>query len=454
MVVEQLNARQTQGATLLLTALGLLVFPGVIINNLQASGIIGASVSPTCPAGETVQGQFCVSADGNTVVLNNQNPCTLNVNNCNLSGASFQVLNPCSTWVNLLTLNFGGFVSSFFTNCGQSSGQNLGPGGGSATQVQTTGSFTFTTCALGGSFYNNQTGRGQATYWCNSASPSIVTPNGTMGVAALAPSGTGQWNLQMNIGFGALGYCIASNWNGVITNATLSSTSTAASACIQGYLLPSGCTPATCPISAIPSTSPLYNTCVSGVQAGTPSHCLTFYTLNSQCTVSGTYYSPSDARNRIKTFSCTNLITQNSFVLPGLTDTSIGQAFLSGFNVSNILSFALGLFGAILVVWLSLGLGFSWTAATVGSSFSSNPQGTKIAQTFGIGLLLWFPLYSAFDTWFTRGYLPVFNTSNGIQTGLDGNILVGQVGIVSLILTVMFFLGLYFMSQTPGAASS
>lgn len=112
---------------------------------------------------------------------------------------------------------------------------------------------------------------------------------------------------------------------------------------------------------------------------------------------------------------------------PGLTDI-VGSSG-TGLNVFTFLGFVIG----IILFIMSFGIGFGGGASVLGSGpsfqFSSNAQGTKLAQTLGIGLLIFTPIYSEFSSWiFTLGF--------GIGT------------IVSTIIFVMFFFGLYWQLES------
>lgn len=112
---------------------------------------------------------------------------------------------------------------------------------------------------------------------------------------------------------------------------------------------------------------------------------------------------------------------------PGLADI-IG----SGGTSLNLLSFFGFLIGIILFV-MSFGIGFGGGANVVGSGpsfqFSANSQGTRLAQVFGIGLMLYAPIYSEFSSWiFTLGF--------------------GVGAMISLIIPAMFFVGLYWQMES------
>jgi hypothetical protein len=371
-VVEQLNARQTQGLTLIVTALGILVLPGILVNNLQSEGVIVNNAPMICTNG--------------TCVLNSTNPCTSSASPCNLTGSSFGVLNPCSPWTKILSLDFVGLVSSFFSSCTTGTTTNAGVTG---NPVNATASGCTVLIADAG-----LVGPHGVVYQCTKNSfsyPYSVNPY------LLWSGGSGS---TLNTCLDQYDNCNAQSGNDPTTWGYYSTTST-------------------------PLTD-LDLTCAKPYQSGTD---------------------PSG--NNLYSFQCVMMYPVTPPVaIPGT---------VSGLNVTSILSFALTILGGTLLILLALGInigiGGSILASGASTSVGSNPQGTKLAQTVGLGLLVWFPLYSEFSTWFTRGFLPVFNTTSGITTGIDGNILAGQIGIVSIILTMMMFLGLYFMSQSGTAAA-
>jgi hypothetical protein len=432
-VVGLINARQSQGSVLMLTALALLVVPGILVNNLQANGLVNNSGAMLC------SNDICT--------LTNPNPCTLTSNPCSLSGSSFSILNPCSTWTNILTLNFIGFAQSLFGNCGMatsSQGQFTNPGA-----IQSfAGNYTFKDCytvlltypgASGpvlaprprdeGAKTNDMSvgdainvGGGQTASGsiasinmnCYELHPSIVVQAGTISVSN---SSTPQ-NIVVQVGTSGATNCPQSNWNGVIGNTSAGSVPTATGSCLMGYI----------------------------VSGGVYTYSVTF---TASCWTYGDYGgTPFATGNLVTKVICTSLASTGAQAIP----TAL-QVNVSTFAAGGLIGFLLALIGGALVLVLALGVGGQAGTALGGVGLTTNPQGTKMAQTFGIGMLIWFPLYSEFSTWFTSGYLPIFNNNNSIQTGIDGNLLNGQVGIISIILTIMFFIGLYFLSQSGTAAS-
>ena len=82
----------------------------------------------------------------------------------------------------------------------------------------------------------------------------------------------------------------------------------------------------------------------------------------------------------------------------------------------------------ILMLVFGLGIGVS----AIGAGISINDQGTKLLQLMGIGLILW-----AFITLFTSTWLTVLDSEfTGIGT------------FITTVLALMFFIGIYWQSQT------
>jgi hypothetical protein len=116
-----------------------------------------------------------------------------------------------------------------------------------------------------------------------------------------------------------------------------------------------------------------------------------------------------------------------------LAGSAGGNSFNFGW-FTPIITFIIG----IALLLLGLGIGISGGGSILGSGttlgYTTNMQGTKLAQNMGIGLIIWSPLYSQFSTWFTSGLLP---------SGMDG-----ATGIVSLILTGALFFGIWWQTES------
>lgn len=104
---------------------------------------------------------------------------------------------------------------------------------------------------------------------------------------------------------------------------------------------------------------------------------------------------------------------------PGLADVLSSSG--NGINIGTFFGFVSG----IILFVMSFGIGFAAGAFSNSFQFSSNEAGTRLAQTLGLGLLIWSPMFSEFGTWFN-----VFTL--GLST------------IVSLLITIVFFFGIYW----------
>ena len=59
----------------------------------------------------------------------------------------------------------------------------------------------------------------------------------------------------------------------------------------------------------------------------------------------------------------------------------------------------LSLVAGVVLLIIGLGIGFSAQALATGASFQVNEQGTKLAQAFGINLILWGVIFGLFGGW-------------------------------------------------------
>lgn len=368
-------------------ALTILCIPGIMVNNLVASGMITTQgcTGITAPTGFTIQayGGSCISCPASSTTLNpvctiiNPVGCQANQNYCTFQNSAISFLNSCSPFTNVLTLNFVGFVSSFFTNCGVGTSQTLGQ---NFTQQNLPGgnqNITISGCTPSSLPLQAQ---GINQYSCTATSSTI-----------------GNTVLPYIVLFGS---AVGPNfWNGVIGNSTVGSVPTFATVNFE-------------------DSSSNINT------------------FSALCLTYGTYYgSVGNANNKVTSLVC------NTFSNAGQLAPNTANNVLSP---STLLSFALTLIGGLLVVFIGLGIyiqvGGSVLATGLQSAFGSNPQGTRQAFTFGVAMLVWFPLYSEFNTWFNSGILPY---------GLDG-----LTGIVSIGLIALFFIGTFALSQTGSSGES
>lgn len=354
------------------------MLPGVLVNNLQNNGLI---VPASCNSASDCSNIETCTTDY-TCVLKANVGCQYQSSFCNLTG-SISILSPCSVWTNILTLNFAGFVSSFFTTCGQ------GPSGGQTVTAQTllqNSTLVSMTVSQNTTFEGtpgNPTGPcaqvfGGPIFNCQTSSP--VLPVG----------------ITMPMGI----FC--SNWNGVYGRIG---------------------------IAPVPSLCNLTDDSVP-----TPN------TFTASCWI---YGSSSTA--------VTDIICNNAGPIGQSTTTNYGGVL----NGGNIITFFLSLIGTGLLLIIALGINVGGFTVSAGS----NPQGTKLAQTFGMGLLVFMPLYSEFNVWFVNGYLP---------SGLDGDVFScasipstlpqcftsgGPANIISILLIIGVFYALYIISQSGSSTA-
>jgi hypothetical protein len=378
--------KSLEGVAVMMVALGILCVPGIIINNLQASAVISTDQTMTC--NNTML--TCTLNQGGGI------GCQANAGNCNLQTnaqgqpQSISFLNVCSPFTVLGgiftgTNNFVNFVATLFETCTVQSGMAVY---GAPNQTITNPAVNnallpppgVTITWTGCSTIINE---GGLNYYanCTNISTPIVGSTGPWTIATVTPQSTNPGTL----------------WNGVIGNAT------------QG---------------SVPSP---------GQWVFTDS--LSNY-WQASCLVYGNYNGiPYSQSNSITKFTCSNF-SGWSFTSITTQQTQIG---------SGIFAFVLTLIGLFLVLLIGLGVYVSGSGSVVGSgisaAFGSNPQGTKQAFTFGVAMLLFFPLYSEFDTWFSSNYLPYGLDTFGSPFGL---------GIVAIIVIAIFFMGTFIMSQGGG----
>ena len=370
----------------MVSILFMVVSVGAVINNLTNSGVIApAQTQSDCTAlGATFSGGTCFKCDNaldtctiaTLVGCQAQPPAGGNpLGNCALQGSALSVLNPCSTFTAMLTLNPVAFVDSFFNSCGTPKTVYAN----NNVTLPTSGTVTLSVCKHTG-FKDPSLGWMEA--FCYSMSPTM---------AGFVMPAKANW---------AISY-----WDGVIGNAS------------------EGSVPLLVPTEINDNSS-------------------STNFITAQCATYGDYTGhPGQVGDYVKYLVCQGSTFQTSSITPSVAS--------SGLNVSGILAFALSLIGGLLVVFIALGIGISGSieGLTFGTSgsFWSNPQGTRLAQTFGIATLIWFPLYSEFSPWFTSGYLPF---------GLDGQLFAAPPGIIAFVLTFFFFVGVYFLNLGGGGGGA
>jgi hypothetical protein len=123
---------------------------------------------------------------------------------------------------------------------------------------------------------------------------------------------------------------------------------------------------------------------------------------------------------------CVNMETW--FTTPQGGGTALQAGFLTPF-LAIIVGLILFLVG--LGINLQAGGSIFGSGTTLGAGV--NPQGTRLAQTLGMALMAYVPLYSEFSSWFTSGFLP---------NGLDGTI-----GVIGLGITTCLFAGVIWLTM-------
>ena len=78
------------------------------------------------------------------------------------------------------------------------------------------------------------------------------------------------------------------------------------------------------------------------------------------------------------------------------TGSQTGLGGILGF-ISTILTFTIGL----VLVLLGLGIGFNASALASGFGIQINEAGTRFAQSFGVGLIMWSLVFGGFQGWFS-----------------------------------------------------
>lgn len=419
LVVEQLKRSDAFG--MVLSALLIVAIPGALVNNLQNSGSV-PTPQTGCPNGEQLSGGACMSCSNGVCYIVQSVGCQTtpptgtnlapNPNgNCALSGSAVSFLNYCSPFTALVTWNFLGFVSSFFADCGFNSAQSLNS---SATPNNfNVNTVTFTSCATGNVQQVIYVTTDAISIGCTHASQTIEVGGAVItiqGAQNCYDNGTGNNGcdpIYVTLGGGSL--CpTASSWNGVIQNATANSVSQWVPTCLGAYVLHTGA------VSSL-------------------------VVFDANCSVYGDYSGQvGNTGNWPTSFTC------NSFSnLQGLTTGPTGLYYYlptiaSSLSWSSILSFGLFVMGAILLIFIGLGVGFNIGGSLIatGGQFgvTNNPQGSKLAQAFGVGMLIWGAFTSEFLFW--TNYLPY-----------------GMNILMPLGLTALMFFGMWQLSQTPTVTS-
>lgn len=421
-------------------AIGLLCGPGILYNNLNNNGLV-VSQSATLTCDQT--GLLICQTSGSV-------GCQANSAFCNLSGSSISFLNGNSPFTALLNGQIFNLFNSY-TGAGQQHGPFDLLGGGPYTRANclftpgVVGNRHLTdwnligTCTQMNPDGSNVTSS-QATVFTNYNTLAFGSTK-TMKLISQANTSSGgdidhvyQWLAQVNYTSpgGTTGYTFygldffSPVGGGCCTNAQLATKAMwgfIVAVPFEAGVIPAGNTHQTVyvqnePFSGFECIAANQNAANSGVSLYTSQGCTQFLQnlkigSSASCTPSG------------NTITCASSGGGSSFVFGFLTPIML---FLAG----------------IILFLIGLGIQFNWggTLLGTGTQFGTgtNPQGTKLAQVMGLGLVVWTFLFSQFSTWFTSGLLPL---------GLDGTF-----GIVSIFITGAFFFALFGVSQGSGTTTT
>lgn len=443
----------------MITALCTLVFIGLVVNNLTANALTPTSTAQTCSAATL------------TCTLTANVGCQAAAANCNLSGSSISFLNQNSPFTALIQGNVFGFFNGLtntysqgINSIGATTGSGISQtttspfgaiGGGpyfpvncqkSAAPGQSWASFIITGCTLvsnlGNRNFSSSTAAGAVVKLRNwntlasQANENITTP-----FFNLQQTGNATYSFvctQINAGHTYLGTTNASALPGqqpfgywAIYGCDLVPIAGTGTCPALGDVNTAGC-PYFSSLISIPlsngngtlvggiatplpqaSGSPHFNAYMQTAQWDT-GFCVVYLQLNVNKYASTACLAATGALN------AKNYQSVNEAINTGITFFSPAFAW--------ILSIILLILG--LGINFRLGGGVLGTGGTVGAGV--NRQGTKLAQVLGLGLMIWIPFYSEFSPWFTSGFLPY---------GLDG-----ATGVISIVLTAVYFGGVFWWS--------
>lgn len=397
------NSKQTRPMIVAITAICFLTIPGLLYNNLNASGLEVAQVLVCNQPGaylDTCQGQVPTG-------------CQAQPAQCTLNGSSFSLLNQASPFTQL----FQGNIFGFFTGL---SNPQQGIQGGRGPFDNLGQVFSTVNCQVTKGADGHQTNA--LIGHCTQTNPD--NSNVTEGNAFEWPNwNNGQSGVSRNLDFYNLGnatYPMTCSWETQINYTTLAN---GPGWTYFGCDVSFGSHVITNPIWSILVAMPVD---IGGVATGTNHEYLYAQTENADFDTLPSQNNPflsTKFENWFQTFKGV-LISGSSFS---------SQYFLPGLN-GPVMGFIFGF--VLLIIGLGLNFDLNGTFLGTGGGFGAgvNQQGTRLAQILGIGLLVWSPLYSEFSAWFTSGFLP-----NGID---------GSLGIVGLVLDGMFFFGIIWTAMS------
>jgi hypothetical protein len=398
--------------SLIMISLLVLCIPGILYNNLNNNGLVVAqSTGLSCST----------DAQTPTCQISGNVGCQASSANCQLAGSSISFFNSKSPFTQLIQGN----LFALFTNLNplsQGSGTNAASQtswSGSHGPFDNTGNPVYYSADCQGQ-PNIVTGSKSQTQWSVLKCTQTNTDNSNVTEANVATwnNWNTNWNTTLALQFFQLG-------NGTFTRSCgeIAQINYTALANGPGWTY-FGCTIQHATSIQPVTVNPTHQTwgylvampvSYGNMPAGTTHQHLfvqltNWFTQQCQQNVNLGAWASNQCANFLAGFKGTSLPCQSTSC-PTFVPNSAG-AIVFGFLAGVIL----------LVVGLGVQIGFGG-----GVSAGSNEQGTRLAQALGIGLIIWSFLYSQFSTWFTSGFLPY---------ALDG-----ALGIVSVIVSGMFFVG-------------
>lgn len=396
----------SRGLTLIVFPIILLSGVGIIYNNFVNSGL-NPNVTLVCNSIGDCYNSNAVGCQNVT---------------CQFGALSF--LNGNSPFTFLFTGNIFGFWSALTTNGNANRGPFDPTGGGNSYSVNcwVSGVVAHTTNYTSNVFWSKlldctETNPDGSNMTSTQARTSIIFPNWNTNYFTGSPSNMNFYHMNSNA-TDTLS-CYDFGWWYITNNPTI------------GYAM-AGCDYGG---GSWPLTPPTTNARWS-VMLAIPARINTTAGLNAQSVPAGDFHVLAYAQPEAwETQLCPSLATSNYRSYFYSQQCINGQNWFSAPQGANALNagfftpFLTFLVGVILF-FLALGLNMKGGGSIFGSGtqfgIGSNPQGTKLAQVIGLGLIIWSVLYSEFGTWINTSLLPY---------GLDS--------VVLIFISGMFFFGLY-----------
>lgn len=409
------------GAAYLMTGLLFLVVPGLIYNNMNSSGLVNTSTSMTC------------ATDGEPICQLSANVgCQVSPGNCALASSTLSFFNAKSPFTQVLQGN----IFALFTNLNGPNYQGPGAastltGGHGPFDVASGGNFVQANC-----FGHNGTASLEQINWQPTGCTMTYSDNKNVSLADAQT--VNNWNTQQSLVSAttpfhvwtgnASGFVFGCNW---LTQINYTALSNGPGFTYFGCdLVKGGGTGIIVdPIWSVLLAFPVQK----GAMPAGNSHQYFYAQLENWDTLDCVSAQHTTSVSVFNSVPCQAFV--NSFkgiALPGCQATSTCVSFVPG-GGGPLVGFLAGL--VLFVGGLGLQFGFGG-----GVSLGINPQGTKLMQVMGLGLILWTFLFSEFALWFTSGFLPY---------GMDG-----LFGVVSIVISGLIFGGFYLLAQTGGSTTS